>query len=150
MLFNYVSCNYCTGNMSLAVAEAFWHIFHILTLSTHCGAKRGPEGVHKIAWSGLMEGKVSSLRASGGKNYKFGHFLVIVQLIHRLTQADITCTTTARLFFFPLLAYECNLLRVRITSVFIAIFVVQVTERFPLALNVHFGQYFRCTLILNK
>ena len=30
-------------------------------------------------------------------------FLVVVHLIHRLTQADISCTTTARLFFFPLL-----------------------------------------------
>ena len=29
--------------------------------------------------------------------------LAIVQLIHRPTQADISCTTTARLFFFPLL-----------------------------------------------
>ena len=35
----------------------------------------------------------------------FGHFLVGLQLIHRLTQADISCTTTARLFFFPLLAH---------------------------------------------
>ena len=26
--------------------------------------------------------------------------LVVVQLIHRLTQADISCTTRARLFFF--------------------------------------------------
>ena len=33
------------------------------------------------------------------------HFLVVVQLIHRLAQADISCTTTARLFFFPLLAH---------------------------------------------
>ena len=32
----------------------------------------------------------------------FGHFLVFVQLIHRLMQADISCTTTDRLFFFPL------------------------------------------------
>ena len=29
--------------------------------------------------------------------------MVVVQLIHRLTQADISCTTTPRLFFFPLL-----------------------------------------------
>ena len=27
--------------------------------------------------------------------------MVVVQLIHRLTQADISCTTMARLFFFP-------------------------------------------------
>ena len=33
---------------------------------------------------------------------EFGHFLVVVQLIHRLTRSDISCTTTARLFFFPL------------------------------------------------
>ena len=33
----------------------------------------------------------------------FGPFVVVVvQLIHRLTQADISCTTTAYLFFFPL------------------------------------------------
>ena len=31
---------------------------------------------------------------------------MVVQLILRLTQADISCTTTARLFFFPLLAAE--------------------------------------------
>ena len=30
-------------------------------------------------------------------------FVVFVQLIHRLTQTDIRCTTMARLFFFPLL-----------------------------------------------
>ena len=38
--------------------------------------------------------------------------LVIVQLIHRLMQTDIRCTTTARLFYFPLLVYyiacECQ------------------------------------------
>ena len=39
--------------------------------------------------------------SSGGKKNKFGHFLVVVQLIHRLTQAD--CTTATHLFFFPLL-----------------------------------------------
>ena len=43
-----------------------------------------------------------SLSSSGKKN-KFGHFLGDVQLIRRLTKADISCTTTARLFFFPLL-----------------------------------------------
>ena len=37
------------------------------------------------------------------KKNKFGHFVVVVQLIHRLTQADISYTATARLFFFPLL-----------------------------------------------
>ena len=37
---------------------------------------------------------------SSGK--KFGHFVAVVQLIHRLMKADISCTT-ARLFFFPLL-----------------------------------------------
>ena len=40
---------------------------------------------------------------SSGKKNKSGNFLVVVQLIHRLTQADISCTTTPRLFFFPLL-----------------------------------------------
>ena len=39
---------------------------------------------------------------SRGKKNKFGHFLVVVQLILRLTQADISCTAMARLFFFPL------------------------------------------------
>ena len=29
--------------------------------------------------------------------------MVVVQLIHRLTWADISCTTMAHLFFFPLL-----------------------------------------------
>ena len=43
------------------------------------------------------------LPCSGKKN-KFCHFVVVVQLVHRLMQADISCTTTARLFFFPLLA----------------------------------------------
>ena len=31
------------------------------------------------------------------------NFVVVVQLIHRLAQAYISYTTTARLFFFPLL-----------------------------------------------
>ena len=34
------------------------------------------------------------LTSSGKKASKFGHFLVVVQLIHRLRQADISCTTT--------------------------------------------------------
>ena len=33
---------------------------------------------------------------SSGKKNKFNHFLVVVQVINRLTQADIRCTTTAR------------------------------------------------------
>ena len=42
--------------------------------------------------------------SSSGKKNKFGHFwLLDGQLIHRLKQADISCTTTDRLFFFPLL-----------------------------------------------
>ena len=32
-------------------------------------------------------------------------FFVFVQLIHRLTQVDISCTTAALLFFFPLLGH---------------------------------------------
>ena len=32
-------------------------------------------------------------------------FFVVVQLIHRLTKADISCTTTACLLFFPLLGW---------------------------------------------
>ena len=34
-------------------------------------------------------------------------FFIVVQLIHRLIQADISCTTTARLFFFSLLGQKC-------------------------------------------
>ena len=37
------------------------------------------------------------------KDQVWPFFFIVVQLIHRLTQADISCTTTARLFFFPLL-----------------------------------------------
>ena len=40
------------------------------------------------------------------KKNKFCHFLVVVQLIHRLTQADISCPTTVRLFFFSLLVQQ--------------------------------------------
>ena len=36
------------------------------------------------------------------KKNKFGHFLVVVQLIRQTDQADISCTTTACLFFFLL------------------------------------------------
>ena len=49
-------------------------------------------------------------RASSGKKNKFSHFVVVVQLIHRLMHADISCTITARLFFFPLLGPESWLL----------------------------------------
>ena len=38
---------------------------------------------------------------SSGKKNKYGDILVVLQLIHRLMQADISCTTPARLFFFP-------------------------------------------------
>ena len=48
------------------------------------------------------------LKSSIGKRNKFGHFMVVVQLIHRLRQADISCTTTDRLFFNPLLDYLIN------------------------------------------
>jgi len=40
---------------------------------------------------------------------KHGHFLVVVQLIHRLTEADIRCTTTACLFFFHCLRMILNM-----------------------------------------
>ena len=36
-------------------------------------------------------GPLTSQSSSGKKN-KFGHFLVVLQLIHRLTQEDISCT----------------------------------------------------------
>ena len=39
---------------------------------------------------------------SSGEKNKFGRFLVVVQLIHRLTQADSSCTTMGH--FFPPLA----------------------------------------------
>ena len=41
------------------------------------------------------------------KEQVFNNVVVaVVQLIHRLTQADISCTTSARLFFFPLLGEQ--------------------------------------------
>ena len=40
------------------------------------------------------------------KKYQVWPFLVVVQLIHRLRQADICCTTTAQLFFIPLLVHR--------------------------------------------
>ena len=46
--------------------------------------------------------------ASRGKK-QIWWFFVVVQLIHRLTQADISCTTMAHMFFFPLLADEREL-----------------------------------------
>ena len=42
--------------------------------------------------------------SSSGKKNKFGHVLGVVQLIHRLIQADISCTTMTHLFFFHCLA----------------------------------------------
>ena len=45
------------------------------------------------------------------KQNKFGHFLVVVKLIHRLTKADISCTTTASLLLYPLLENEKNWLK---------------------------------------
>ena len=47
------------------------------------------------------DSKVHRWGTSSGKKDKFGHFVVVVQLIHRLAQADISWTTTARVFFFP-------------------------------------------------
>ena len=48
---------------------------------------------------------------SSGKKNKFVCLLVVGQLTHRLMQADISCTRTARLFFFPLLVdYDCSIL----------------------------------------
>ena len=43
---------------------------------------------------------------------KFGHFLVVVQLIHRPTQADISCTTMSRMFFLPLLALHHSIFKI--------------------------------------
>ena len=47
---------------------------------------------------------------SSGKKNKSGNFLVVVQLIHRLTQAEISCTIMARLFFSPLLEHNTFIL----------------------------------------
>ena len=41
--------------------------------------------------------------SSSGKKNKFGHVLGVVQLIHRLIQADISCAAMAWWFYFPLL-----------------------------------------------
>ena len=43
------------------------------------------------------------ISASSGKKNKFGYFLVVVQLIHRLTQSDISLYNDS---LFPLLAYQ--------------------------------------------
>ena len=56
----------------------------------------------EVMWEDIHCG-LNVISPRSGKKNKFGHFLVIVQLIHRLTQADISCTKTARLLFFPLL-----------------------------------------------
>ena len=57
----------------------------------------------------LILHQISSLLWTGsGKKNKFGHFLVVVQLIHRPMQAYIGCATTACLLFFPLLVYESD------------------------------------------
>ena len=45
------------------------------------------------------------LLSSRGKRTSLAIFVVVAQLIHRLAQADISCTTTARLFFIPPLVY---------------------------------------------
>ena len=54
-------------------------------------------------------------RASSRKNNKFGHFLVVVQLIQQTDAAlaYISCTTMARLFIFPLLGHEAGSPRTR-------------------------------------
>ena len=41
------------------------------------------------------------------KNEQVWPFFIVVQLIHRLTQEDISCTTMGHLFFFPLLVHTC-------------------------------------------
>ena len=45
---------------------------------------------------------------------EFGLFLVAAQLIHRLMQADTSCTTTAHLFFFPLLGHKIQKQKVQL------------------------------------
>ena len=52
----------------------------------------------EVMWEDIHCG-LNVISPRSGKKNKFGHFLVIVQLIHRLTQADISCTTTATLVF---------------------------------------------------
>ena len=66
-------------------------------------------GWHNIACAnfGYTDDQLfNASQPSSGKKNKFGHFLVVVQLIHGLTQAHNNCTTTACLFFFPLLDHN--------------------------------------------
>ena len=66
-------------------------------------AGSGPASTLTSFPSEILSSGMHGLNTGSGKKNKFGHFLVFVELIHRLTQADISCTTMARLFFFPLL-----------------------------------------------
>ena len=49
--------------------------------------------------------KLLIMRVSSGKMNKFGHSLVVVQLIHRLTEAYISCSFFHCLFYTTLNAY---------------------------------------------
>ena len=50
-----------------------------------------------------MEGSNFVYCSRSRSKEELGNFLVVVFLIHRLMHADISCTTTAQLFFFTLL-----------------------------------------------
>ena len=69
----------------------------------HCTRSRTALKRHRNLPSFRPRFFCSCSSASSGRKNKFGHFLVVVQLIHRLMQADISCRTMASLFFFPLL-----------------------------------------------
>ena len=69
----------------------------LLLLFPHLGNEQTNERANALHFSVPIPTKQWEKRTS------FALFVVVVQLIHRLTQADISCKTTARLFFFPLL-----------------------------------------------
>ena len=54
----------------------------------------------------LIKAAFLDMWTSSGKKNTFGQFWVVLQLIERLTQADINCTTTACLLFFHCLHIE--------------------------------------------
>ena len=55
-----------------------------------------------FGWLRSKQGKIEQIN-------KFGDFLVVVQLIHRMKRADISCTTMTPMFFFLVLADERGL-----------------------------------------
>ena len=80
-----------------------WEIISLLIflLAAGFGDKRNPYNASLPIW---LQKRMKFTHSQAMEKNKFGLFLVVVQLIHSLMQADISCSTTARLFFFPLLA----------------------------------------------